>query len=255
MSRAERAFDALSPILTTTDSLAVGPGGELLIDGCSARSLVERFGSPLYVISERTLRRNLRRLIDGLAARWPRPTRVLYAIKSNNNLAIRAIANSEGAGGDCFGLGEIYATFAGGADPAMIVLNGSSKPDAELARAVELGLTVNIDGEDEAPRLAALAPAAGRRIGVNLRLKIAAPSLDRFAPDYAGAGSGMTDEVLPAQWGLSIPLAARIAREVSALPSLDLRGTTSTSAGSRRTRSSTPPGAVPSPTRSRRCAR
>src|SRR5207344_3090525 len=116
---------------------AVGEQGDLLIDGCSARSLIEAFGSPLYVISERTLRLNLRRVTTGLAARWPRATRVLYAIKANNNLAIRAIAYSEGAGGDCFGLGEIHATIAGGADLDKIVLNGSSKSDAELERAVE----------------------------------------------------------------------------------------------------------------------
>lgn len=218
------AGDVLSPILTKSDSLTVGPGGELVIDGCSARSLVEEYGSPLFVISERTLRVNLRRLISGLAARWPRPTRVLYAIKSNNNLAVRAIANSEGAGGDCFGLGELHATFAGGADPSTIVLNGSSKSDAELARAVELGLTVNVDAEDEVPRLAAMAVSAGRRVRVNLRLKVASAGVDHFAPDLPDGGGSIRDAVLEAQWGLSVPLAARLAREIAASPSLDLTG-------------------------------
>jgi diaminopimelate decarboxylase len=217
-----RRFDALASVLTTTDSLTSDDDGLLHIEGSDVRSLVERFGSPLYVVSERTFRLNVRRLRRELAARWPQPTRVLYAIKANNNLALRAIANEEGAGGDCFGLGELHATFAGGADPEMIVLNGSSKSDAELKRAVELGLTVNVDAEDELERLDVLASAAGRRIRINLRLKVAPPALDALAP--ADGGMSVTEEVLSAQWGLSIPLAACLVPIALSSPGLDLRG-------------------------------
>src|SRR5699024_9325988 len=113
-------------------------------------------------ISEATLRANYRRVAAAFTAEWPAPVRVLYAIKANNNLAVRAIMHSEGAGSDCFGTAEMYATFMGGADPATVVLNGSNKTHEELRKAVELGVTVNIDSEEEIGVLDGLAAAAGK---------------------------------------------------------------------------------------------
>src|SRR5262245_51911069 len=117
----------LQRLLTTTDSLTVTAGGELQIEGRTASDLLRQFGSPLYVISERTLRANYRRIRDAFTAEWPQPVTILYAIKANNTLAIRAILSEEGAGGDCFGAGEIHATVAGHADLSKVVLNGSNK--------------------------------------------------------------------------------------------------------------------------------
>src|ERR1035437_6582804 len=78
--------------------------GHLRIEQCTARALVERFGSPLYVTSEGQIRHNYRRLVAAFSERY-RDNRVvvLYALKANNNLAIRRIFHQEGAGCDCFG--------------------------------------------------------------------------------------------------------------------------------------------------------
>ena len=87
------AAERLQPILTTTDRLSVSPPGDLSIEGCTAGELLQRFGSPLYVISEQTLRANYRRISEAFTDVWPAPVNILYAIKANNNLAIRAILN------------------------------------------------------------------------------------------------------------------------------------------------------------------
>ncbi len=162
--------EPLASILTPTDSLGHDAAGILLIEECSARSLVEEFGSPLYVVSERTLRENFRRIRRAFEEHWPAAVNVLYAIKANNNLAIRAILNQEGAGGDCFGEAELYATFAGGADPDKVAMNGTSKTMADLRSAVELGVRINIDAEDEIDQLRTIAGQIGREARVNLRV-------------------------------------------------------------------------------------
>ncbi|MBT5319568.1 MAG: diaminopimelate decarboxylase, partial [Chloroflexi bacterium] len=99
----------LDGVATANDHLSSDDSGMLHIEGRSAESLLEEFGSPLYVVSEATLRTNFRRIRDAFQSRWPKPVNVMYAIKANNNLAIRAILHEEGAGGDCFGEGELYA--------------------------------------------------------------------------------------------------------------------------------------------------
>jgi diaminopimelate decarboxylase len=103
----------LEAVMTQTDRLAVSPDGELLIENISATQLLGQFGSPLYVFSESTLRDNYRRIHQAFDDAWPGTVNIMYAIKANTNLAVRAILHQEGAGGDCFSEGELYATFKG----------------------------------------------------------------------------------------------------------------------------------------------
>ena len=110
----------LEAVTTQTDQLIVTDNGELMIDGCKVSDLVARHGSPLFVLSENTLRGNLRRVKAAFESNWPEPVNVMFAIKANTNFAVRAICNEEGIGGDCFGPGEVEATYIGGADPKRI---------------------------------------------------------------------------------------------------------------------------------------
>src|SRR6516165_7998257 len=141
--------DTLQRIMTASDRLSVSRSGELVIESVLALDLLKEYGSPLYVVSEATLRTNFRRVRQAFTDVWPTAVNILYAIKANNNLAIRAILFQEGAGGDCFGDGEFYATFLGGADADKIVVNGSNKTYDEVERAAKLGVRINIDAEDE----------------------------------------------------------------------------------------------------------
>jgi diaminopimelate decarboxylase len=218
------ARDSLDAVLTITDRLGVSPSGDLTIEACQARDLVRRFGSPLFVISEATLRANYRRIRDAFAAAWPGEVNTLYAIKCNPNFAVRAVLHSEGAGGDCFGLGELEATFAGGADPDRIALNGSSKSDAVLRRAVELGTYVNLDDEAEIDRLDGIARAAGRRVRVNIRLKIVPDAYADYASDLVNFRGDFRDSLRRMKWGAGFDLAARMITRIGTRPGLRLTG-------------------------------
>jgi diaminopimelate decarboxylase len=161
------------------DCLSVDGAGVLAVEGCSATGLLKEYGSPLYVISESTLRRNFRAIRDAFTRRWPVPVTVHYALKSNNNFAVRAILHEEGAGGDCFGEAELYATFMGGADPKKIVMNGSNKSEKELQKATQLGICINIDAEDEIDILDRIVDERNMPARVALRLAV---SPERFDP-------------------------------------------------------------------------
>lgn len=217
--------DPLAPIRTTTDSLGATADGCLTIDGHRADELLRVHGSPLFVLSESTLRANYRRVAVALDEAWPRDTRVLYAIKANNNLAVRAVFHEEGAGGDCFGEGELYATFLAGASPDRVVLNGSNKTPEDLRTAAELGITVNIDGADEIEFLRDIARDLGRQVRVCLRLRVVPDEFADRVPDYiSAAGKSLAQKVEASQWGFSVEAAAELIPVVAATPGLNLVG-------------------------------
>jgi diaminopimelate decarboxylase len=209
-----------------TDHLEVSTEGELLIDGCRATDLAKAFGSPVFVISERTFRENIRRVRSAFETAWPEPVRVLVAIKANNNLALRAIAFDEGAGGECFGLGELYATFMGGADPAFVVMNGSNKTPEELRKAAELGVWINIDSEDEVVFLRSMASEVPRPVRVNIRLKVVPDGVDALTTDYdrTAPGQSMSEHLRSRKWGFSARQAIELTRSLSADPAFELGG-------------------------------
>jgi diaminopimelate decarboxylase len=149
--------------------IRVEEDGVLWIEGRAAAELAETYGTPLYVTSEAQIRANVRRLRNAFEERWPRVT-LLFATKSNANLAVRRVLVDEGVGGDCFGLGELTLSLRSGVAPELLVLNGSNKQPAELRAAVEAGVTINIDDRSELELVAALAEQLGRPADVCLRV-------------------------------------------------------------------------------------
>jgi len=216
--------ELLESIRINSDALAVDAGGALTIDGHAPAALVERYGSPLFVTVESTLRANYRRIHTAFATRWPAPVNVLYSIKANNALAVRAILSSEGAGGDCFGLGELYATLEGGADPRLVVMNGSNKTEAEIDAALAQGITINVDATDELDFLRAACARHGRRAKVNLRLKVLPPELDHHVNELHKSAHGYVANLRRVKWGFVTEGARPLVEELQRMECVELTG-------------------------------
>jgi len=212
-----------SNVLTATDTLSVDDAGSLHLDGHSAESLLQRFGSPLYVISEKTIRANFRRIHKAFDDRWPEPVVVLYAIKANCNPAIRAIVHQEGGGGDCFGLGELWVTFEGGADPKLIHMNGGNKSYEELEAAVQHEIIVNIDALDEIEMLEKICAGSGKKVRVAVRIKSAPDDLSAVPSDYMNVDNAQMF-LMREKWGFSKESAIEVVERVLEKPALQLCG-------------------------------
>jgi diaminopimelate decarboxylase len=141
------------------------------IDGATIDALVAEFGSPLFVFSERTLRRAYRQLHDAFATRYPHVTQA-WSYKTNYLKAICAVFHQEGA------LAEVVSTFEYekartlGVPGRDIIFNGPHKPMAALRRAVEEGAQIHVDHLDEVQDLEQLAVERGRRIPIGIRLNM-----------------------------------------------------------------------------------
>jgi diaminopimelate decarboxylase len=196
---------------------------ELFVEDVSARSLAERFGTPLYVVSEDQLRRNARAYARAFAQRWPGEFMLLPSIKANASLALRSILNEEGAGCDVFGPGELEIALGTGADADGISLNGPMKDAALLERAIRAGVRITLDSVAELESAREVAARLGMRAMVRLR----------FRPDLVGRDepSEMSPTGLSVRRALDRYKAGVPTEDILALseaeirdPALDLRG-------------------------------
>ena len=217
--------EKLQSILTQTDHLAVTETGELSIDGCGADELVKEYGSPLFVICEKTFRRNISRIRDAFESLWPEPVNVMYAIKSNNSFALRAIANEEGAGGDCFGSGELECTLRGGCDPRKIALNGSYKSDEALYTAIEAGIAVHLDSAEEIDDVIRIARDLSKTVRVGIRLKVLPTGyFEDFESDHYPQEGRFIDAMARLKWGVRSDTAVAMINRINSIDELEFYG-------------------------------
>jgi diaminopimelate decarboxylase len=153
------------------ESLSVRDG-RLHVEEVDVPELARTFGTPLYVLSEDQLRRNVRTFVAAFGRGWPEGVvRILPSIKANNALALWRILAREGVGCDTFGPGELHAALASGIRPDWISVNGSVKDADLIERAVAVGAKITLDAARELDLVLAAARALGRRATVRFRVR------------------------------------------------------------------------------------
>ncbi len=135
---------ALSPAWTIPGFLEVADG-HLSVSCADALSLVQDYGSPLFVFSEPRIRSNIERL--RLAAQTVEtPIRFFYASKANSNMAVLKTVLESGIDIEVNSGGELFKALRAGFQPDQIIFNGTSKSDEELDEAVSAGIyAINVD--------------------------------------------------------------------------------------------------------------
>jgi hypothetical protein len=150
-------------------------------DGVSAADLVQRHGSPLFVVSERRLREDFRKF-SGVFTDPEIETRVAYSIKTNYLPAICAILRSEGAWAEIVSGMEYDLSRSLGFQPSEIIFNGPHKTDEELLQALGDGAIVNIDNFDELNKVEQIANSlpTPARVGIRISFQQGAMPWTKF---------------------------------------------------------------------------
>ena len=111
----------------------------LYIDEIKATDLVEKYGTPLYVMSEGHIRQQFNTLKTKMLEKYEN-TLPLFASKSFSCLAIYKIAKEYGIGIDCVSAGEISIALKAGFDPKKIYFHGNNKLPSEIEYALSHGV-------------------------------------------------------------------------------------------------------------------
>ena len=152
------------------------------IDGVRINDLVQEFGSPLFVYSERSIRRKYRQMHSAFATRYPN-VEFGWSYKTNYLKSICSIMHQEGAVAEIVSKMEYEKAKALGIPGEQIVFNGPYKPIDTLETVIADGVTVNIDHLDEIEDLEEVAQRLGKKIKVGIRLNLDAgiyPQWSRF---------------------------------------------------------------------------
>lgn len=136
--------------------------------------LAEKYGTPLYVYSSKTLEERLHTF--DRAFRDVAHT-ICYSVKANSNLSILRFLGRRGCGFDVVSGGELERVLVAERKAAkQVVFSGVGKTREELNAALKAGILLfNVESESE---LWALAECAGR-------LRLTAPIAFRVNPDVA----------------------------------------------------------------------
>ncbi len=139
------------------------------IDGVPISELLEKHGSPLFVVSERKLRENIRHLHRAFSSRYPQ---VLsgWSYKTNYLGAVCNVFHQEGALAEVVSEFEYLKARSLGVPGNCILFNGPHKPRRILQQAVAEGAHIHIDHLDELYLLEEVASEAGHEVGVTIRL-------------------------------------------------------------------------------------
>jgi diaminopimelate decarboxylase len=150
-------------------------------------ALADRYGTPLFVYSQRTLLHHLTRLQRAFAAVEPL---VCYSLKTNPNLAICRLMGEHGAGFDVTSGGELYRALKAGGTGTKIVFAGVGKTNAEFRYALEKDVGLfNVESEAELHALSNVAETVGKPANVALRVNPALPPKTHVKTDTSVKGT------------------------------------------------------------------
>src|SRR5436305_7468284 len=143
-------------------------GKKLYCEGVAIETLAKKFGTPLYVYSQKTLTDHFKKLDRALR---PLDHLVCFAMKSNSNLSVlRTLANL-GSGFDIVSGGELQRVIAAGGDPRRCVFAGVGKTEAEIEFALKQGVySFNAESEPELERINRIAARRKRIAPVAVRV-------------------------------------------------------------------------------------
>ncbi len=199
-------------ILPETAAVA---GGRLTVAGIPLHDLAARYGTPLLVYDEATLRSRARAYGEGLRA-YPAAARSVFACKAQSTVAVLRVLVSEGLGMDVASEGELAFAMAAGVAGERVVMHGNNKSDADIQAAIaaEAGLVV-VDHAAELDQIETLAAAAGRTQAVLIRVT---PGIDADThPKIATAHAA-------SKFGLAPAAAAAAVRRAGSLAHLHAAG-------------------------------
>jgi D-ornithine/D-lysine decarboxylase len=189
--------------------------GVLHIDGVSTVELAREHGTPLFVVSERRVRRNIDR-VKAAGDVIGRPVKVCYAAKAMSTMGILRVVKNAGCDIEVNSGGELWKALRAGFTGEQIIFNGTSKEVWELELAVDNGIyAIQVDSLYELSLIEQTAARLNKQANVSLRL---VPEIE------SSTHSGLQTALITSKFGMMPVEAFRAFRTYKDSPHLLLNG-------------------------------
>ena len=187
----------------------------LEIGGIDTVDLAKKYGTPLYVICEKTLRTMCQTYINSFSNIYP-DFEVLYASKALTNTAITQIVQEEGFGLDVVSGGELFTAINAGFDPKKIYFHGNNKSEEEITE----GINVNIgrfvvDNVYELGLLNKISQKLNKEVSVIFRIT---PEVEAHTHEFIQTGQ------IDSKFGINKDNVADVIRTALSMPKIKVKG-------------------------------
>lgn len=156
------------------------------IEGIPVKSLISEYGSPLFVISEKQLRRNFQNATRIFKTRYPK-VQFAWSYKTNYLNAVCNIFHQEGSWAEVVSGFEYDKAIGNGVPGNKIIFNGPYKSDQEIITAAKNNSIIHIDHLDELFTLIDLSDKHDLKPRVAVRVNMDTginPKWDRFGFNF-----------------------------------------------------------------------
>lgn len=187
--------------------------GVLHAEQCSLDQLAQQFGTPLYVYSKASFEKHY---LDMDRAFNFIDHQICFAVKSNSNIAVLSVLAKLGSGFDIVTGGELARVLAAGGDASKIVFSGLGKTEADIRKALEVGISCfNVESYAELDRIQKVAAELGKQAPISLRVN---PDVDAKTHPYISTG------LKENKFGIPSDAVFATYQYAASLPNLDLIG-------------------------------
>ena len=156
------------------------------IDGVAVNDLIGKYGSPLFVISEKTIRSTIKKAKKAFETRYPK-VQFAWSYKTNYLNAVCSIFHQESSWAEVVSGFEYDKAINLGVDGRKIIFNGPDKSEQDLTKAITNDSLIHIDHLDELYSITELAEKLNKRPRVAIRVNMDTgvyPMWDRFGFNY-----------------------------------------------------------------------
>ncbi|MBC7382493.1 MAG: diaminopimelate decarboxylase [Bacteroidia bacterium] len=156
------------------------------IDGNAVKELMETYGSPLFVLSEKTIRQTYKDATRAFKTRYPK-VQFAWSYKTNYINAVCNVFHQEGSWAEVVSGFEYLKALHNNVPGDKIIFNGPDKKEVDLKLAIEHGSLIHIDHLDELYMIKELVAGGTKRPRVAIRVNMDTgiyPMWDRFGFNY-----------------------------------------------------------------------
>ncbi len=156
------------------------------IDGVAVKELIDEYGSPLFVLSEQTIRSTFRKAKKAFSTRYPK-VQFAWSYKTNYLSAICNVFHQEGSWAEVVSGFEYDKAIQHGVPGEKIIFNGPDKTEKDLAKAMQNNSLIHIDDLDELYTIIELSDKLNVKPKVAIRVNMDTgiqPMWDRFGFNF-----------------------------------------------------------------------
>lgn len=166
--------------------LSVNEEDHLVLGGVDAVALTEKYGTPLYVMEEDTIRAAMHAYRDSIDRFYDGKGLICYASKAFCCKEMYRIAKSEGLGADVVSGGELYTALSVGFPMENVCFHGNNKSDAEIRMALQNRVgRIIVDNIEELERVSRMAEEMDVTQAIMFRIK---PGIDAHTHNFIMTG-------------------------------------------------------------------